>query len=82
MTKLLITQVINILYIVSKTVEKLRQDMSRFTALLPEYPVVIAMRSVGVSLDPKLMAETRFAHRGFLVAFAGIRPGANQSQCS
>ena len=43
----------------------------------------MAMRGVGDSLGPQLMAEigdvTRFAHRGSIISFAGVDPGANQS---
>lgn len=83
MTKMLIEQAINMLNDISKTVEQLRQEMNRLAAQLPEYPVVMAMRGVGTSLGPQLIAEigdvTRFEHKGSLVAFAGIEPGANQS---
>lgn len=83
MTKVLIEQAINMLNDISKTVEQLHQEMTRLAAQLPKYPVVMAMRGVGTSLGPQLMAEigdvTRFDHKGSLVAFAGIEPGANQS---
>lgn len=50
---------------------------------LPEYPVVMAMKGVGTSLGPHLMAEigdvTRFTHKGAITAFAGVGPGVNQS---
>lgn len=43
----------------------------------------MAMGGVGKSLGPQLMAEigdvTRFAHKGSLVVYAGVDPGANQS---
>ena len=52
-------------------------------AMLPEYPVVMAMNGVGPTLGPQLMAEigdvTRFTHRGALTAFAGVDPGKNDS---
>lgn len=83
MTKVLISQAVDILNAVSETVESLRQEMNKLASQLPEYLVVMAMRGVGTSLGPQLMAEigdvTRFAHKGSLVAFAGIEPGANQS---
>ena len=57
--------------------------MLQLASLLPEFPVVIAMRGVGDSLGPQLMAEigdvTRFAHRGSIIFFAGADPGADQS---
>lgn len=83
MTKLLIHQAIEQLNAASKTVELLRTEMNRLAEQLPEYPVVMAMGGVGKSLGPQLMAEigdvTRFAHKGSLVAYAGVDPGANQS---
>lgn len=83
MTKTLIMQAIEQLNTVSKTVEQLRLQMDQLAALLPEYPVVMAMNGVGPSLGPQLMAEIgdirRFSHRGALTAFAGVDPGVNQS---
>lgn len=83
MTKMLISQAVDMLNAISETVESLRQEMNKLASQLPEYSVVMAMRGVGSSLGPQLMAEigdvTRFAHKGSLVAFAGIEPGANQS---
>lgn len=41
------------------------------------------MHGAGASSGPQLIAEigdvTHFAHRGSLIAFAGVDPGANQS---
>jgi len=52
-------------------------------ALLPEYPVVMAMRGVGVVPGPQLMAEIgdvrRFTHKGALTAFAGLDAPPYQS---
>lgn len=83
MTKLLIKQAIEHLNTVSATVEQLRTEMNRLAAQLPEYPVVMAMKGVGPSLGPQLIAEigdiSRFTHRESLTAFAGVDPGANQS---
>lgn len=83
MTKLLIHQAIGQLNSASKTVELLRTEMNRLAEQLPEFPVVMAMGGVGKSLGPQLMAEigdvTRFAHKGSLVAYAGVDPGVNQS---
>ena len=67
----------------SFTVEQLRLEMNRLAAQLPEYQVVMAMKGVGPSLGPQLMAEigdlSRFSHREALTAFAGVDPGVNQS---
>lgn len=83
MSKLLIKQAVEQLNTSSKIVEQLRSQMEQTASMLPEYPVVMAMRGVGSSLGPQLMAEigdiSRFAHKGALTAFAGVDPGANQS---
>lgn len=83
MTKMLLKQAVEQLDIASKTVEELRSQMNQTASKLPEYPVVMAMKGVGPSLGPQLMAEigevTRFSHRGAITAFAGVDPGANQS---
>lgn len=83
LTKLVIRQAIDALNTVSATVERLKAEMRTLAAQLPEYPVVMAMRGVGDTLGPQLMAEigdvTRFEHRGAITAFAGVDPGANQS---
>lgn len=83
LTKLLVQQAIDSLNAISKSVEQLKSEMRTISAQLPEYSVVMAMRGVGDSLGPQLMAEigdvTRFAHRGSITSFAGVDPGANQS---
>ena len=60
-----------------------KAKMLQLASQLPEFPVVMAMRGVGESLGPQLIAEigdvTRFAHRGAITSFAGVDPGANQS---
>ena len=57
--------------------------MNETASKLPEYPVVMAMKGVGPSLGPQLMAEigdvTRFTHKGAVTAFAGVDPGVNDS---
>ena len=83
LTKLTIKQAVEQLNIASKTVEELRTLMNETAAKLPEYPVVMAMKGVGPSLGPQLIAEigdvTRFTHKSALTAFAGVDPGVNQS---
>ena len=83
LTKTMIRQAIDALNAVSRSLEQLRREMRALAAQLPEYPVVMAMRGVGDSLGPQLMAEigdaTRFTHRGAITAFAGVDPGADQS---
>lgn len=82
-TKRIIKQAIEQLNAASQTVEQLRSLMNETAAQLPEYPVVMAMKGVGPSLGPQLMAEigdvTRFTHKGALTAFAGVDPGVNDS---
>ena len=83
LTKLTIRQAVDALNAVSKTLERLKSEMLALASQLPEYPVVMAMRGVGDSLGPQLMAEigdvTRFARRSAITSCAGVDPGANQS---
>lgn len=82
-TKCIIKQAVEQLNTASKTVEQLRSLMNETAARLPEYPVVMAMKGVGPSLGPQLMAEigdvARFTHRNAITAFAGVDPGVNES---
>ena len=68
---------------VSAAVETLRTNMNDIASKLPEYPVVLAVKGIGTSLGPQLMAEIgdviRFTHKGVLAAFAGVDPGVKQS---
>lgn len=83
LTKLIIKQAVEQLNTASKTVEELRSLMNETASKLPEYPIVMAMKGVGPSLGPQLIAEigdvTRFTHKGAITAFAGVDPGVNQS---
>lgn len=83
LTKTMIRQAIDALNAVSSSLEQLKAEMRTLATHLPEYPVVMAMRGVGDSLGPQLMAElgdvTRFTHRNAITAFAGVDPGADQS---
>ena len=76
-------QAINQLNTATQTVEQLRSLMNETASRLPEYPVVMAMKGVGSSLGPQLIAEigdvTRFTHKGAITAFAGVDPGVNDS---
>ena len=82
-TKQILKRATEQLYAVSKTVEQLRTLMNETAATLPEYSVVMAMKGVGPSLGPQLMAEigdvARFTHRNAITAFAGVDPGVNES---
>ncbi len=82
-TKCIIKQAIAQVKAVSQTVEQLRALMNETASKLPEYPVVMEMKGVGLSLGPQLMAEigdvTRFTHKSAITAFAGVDPGVNDS---
>lgn len=82
-TKCIIKQAITQVNAASQSVEQLRALMNETAAKLPEYPIVMAMKGVGPSLGPQLMAEigdvTRFTHKGAVTAFAGVDPGVNDS---
>ena len=82
-TKFLVRQAVNQVNTTSVAVEELRMRMNDTASKLPEYPIVLAMKGVGPSLGPQLMAEigdvTRFNHKGALTAFAGVDPGKNES---
>lgn len=80
---MLVQEAANQLISISRSVEVYRAEMDRLAAMLPEYPVVMAMYGVGKSYGPQLMAEIgdvrRFERKQALVAFAGIDPMPNQS---
>ncbi|MDL2293333.1 IS110 family transposase [Ruminococcaceae bacterium OttesenSCG-928-D13] len=82
-TRTLIHEAITALNSISRTAEVFRAEMQRLAELLPEYSVVMEMYGVGKSIGPQLMAEIgdvrRFAHRGALIAYAGVDPQPSQS---
>jgi hypothetical protein len=82
-TKLLIREAATALNAVSKSAETFRAEMQRLAETLPEYEVVMSMYGAGDSTGPQLMSEIgdvrRFAHRGALVAYAGVDPQPSQS---
>lgn len=75
-TKTLAAQAVAQLKAISATLAATKQEMQRLASMLPEYPVVLAMRGVGETLGPQIMAEIgdvrRFPHKKSLVAFAGV----------
>lgn len=83
LTKLIIKQAMDQLNTASHTVEKLRSLMNETASKLPEYPVIMAMKGVGTSIEPQLLAEIRhvirFTPKGAITAFAGVDPGVNHS---
>lgn len=82
-TKLLITQAVNQINAVSGTAAILLREMKRLVAMLPEYPVVLAMRGVGENLCAQIIAEIgdiyHFERKQSLVAFAGLDAPPYQS---
>jgi transposase len=74
--KQLVEQAVSQINTISETLASLRQEMQRLAALLPEYPIVMAMYGVGNVLGPQLMAEIgdvrRFPRKQSLIAFAGV----------
>lgn len=82
-TKFIVRQAVAQVNAAPAAVEELRSRMNGIASQLPEYPVVLAMKGVGTSLGPQLMAEigdvARFGHKGALAAFAGVDPGKNES---
>ena len=82
-TKFIVKQAVDQLNSISTTVESLRTLMNETASKLPEYPVVMAMKGVGPSLGPQLIAEigdvSRFTHKSAITAFAGVDPGVNES---
>jgi len=75
-TKQLIAQTAKQITTLTFTLVSVRQEMQRLAALLPEYPVVLAMCGVGNVLGPQLIAEIgdvrRFQRKQSLIAFAGV----------
>ena len=71
------------LNLISSNAEHTRHEMDRLASTLPEYSTVMAMRGVGTTFGPQLIAEigdiSRFNHREALTAFAGVDPGVNES---
>ncbi len=82
-TKRLVKQAVDQLNSVSTAIEQLRSLMNETAAKLPEYPVVMAMKGVGPTLGPQLIAEigdvSRFEQKNDLAAYAGVEPGVNGS---
>ncbi len=82
-TKMLIEEAAVQLNAISRTVETFRAQMHRLAAMLPEYPVVLAMYGVGDTLASQLISEIgdvrRFHHKQALSAYAGVDPSPHQS---
>ena len=76
--KVLVQEAANQLISISRSVEVYRAEMDRLAAMLPEYPVVMAMYGVGKSYGPQLMAEIgdvrRFERKQALVPLLVLTP--------
>lgn len=66
-TKTLVVQAVAQLRAILATLTATKQEMQRLASMLPEYPVVLAMRGVRETLGPQLIAEIgdvrRFPHK-------------------
>ena len=75
-TKVLIAQAVAQVKSISMSLVSIKKQMQQHASVLPEYPAVLAMRGVGETLGPQLIAEIgdvrRFPRKSSLVAFAGV----------
>lgn len=75
-TKGLIIQAVAQVKSISMSLVSIKKQMRQHASVLPEYPAVLAMRGVGETLGPQLIAEIgdirRFPKKSSLVAFAGV----------
>lgn len=75
-TQQLLKQAVEQLNYISATLVAIHKEMLALASTLPEYPVVLAMNGVGVTLGPQLMAEIgdvrHFSRKQSLIAFAGV----------
>ena len=82
-TKVLITNAVAQINAIAESLADIAREMKRLAGMLPEYPIVFAMRGVGEVLGPQLIAEIgdvrRFPQKSSLVCFTGLEPTDNQS---
>ncbi len=82
-TKLMLTQAVAQLNSLLETISTIQKEMLRIASTLPEFETVMAMRGVGKSLGPQLIAEigdvTRLHSKRALTAFAGLDSPPYQS---
>ena len=75
-TKLLVEQAVAQLRATSTALAALKHEMQTLVSQLPEYPAVMDMFGVGLTLGPQLIAEIgdvrRFYSKKALVAYAGL----------
>lgn len=74
--KCLVTLAVAQLNTTTETISTIQHEMLTLASQLPEYPIVMQMFSVGLSLSSQLIAEIgdvrRFDRKQSLVAFAGV----------
>ena len=82
-TKLLVEQAVSQLRATSAALAALKLEMQSLASMLPEYPAVMDMFGVGLTLGPQLIAEIgdvrRFYSKKALVAYAGLDAPPNDS---
>ena len=82
-TKLLVEQAVSQLRATSAALAALKHEMQSLASMLPEYPAVMDMFGVGLTLGPQLIAEIgdvrRFYSKKALVAYAGLDSPPNDS---
>lgn len=82
-TKMLVSEAVEVLKRVNKTLIIILARMKELAKSLPEYPVVRAMGGIGETLAPRLIADIgdirRFHSSKALIAFAGIDAPPYQS---
>lgn len=82
-TKLLVEQAVSQLRATSAALAALKHEMQSLASMLPEYPAVMDMFDVGLTLGPQLIAEIgdvrRFYSKKALVAYAGLDAPPNDS---
>ena len=82
-TKLLVEQAASQLRATSAALAALKHEMQSLASMLPEYPAVMDLFGVGLTLGPQLIAEIgdvrRFYSKKALVAYAGLDAPPNDS---
>ena len=82
-TKLLVEQAVSQLRATSAALAALKHEMQSLASMLPEYPAVMDLFGVGLTLGPQLIAEIgdvrRFYSKKALVAYAGLDAPPNDS---
>jgi len=72
-TKMLIRQAVAMLNAASENVEALRLKMDETASTLPEYPVVMAMDGISLTIDPSLLLRLEISHKSAENSLPGHR---------